>query len=260
MSLEDGLVSAYEFNNTITDAHDGLNYTGPIAGYAAGKIGQALATDGLPGTTPHRAALITTGSFSAEAWVYVEADGSGAVWSQIGAAGVFALPGRQSIYSINFSVGVLRFAVAGVSLGTYIAGSMVGRWTHLIATYDDLTTTAKLFVDGVLRLTATAAADYTQSDVMAAGGMYNGAGTDSPMSAGRIDMNRVWSRQLTDGGVSVGQEAGGEIAELWNGGAGLAYPFSPVVLPPVGQVRAGVEYDTDDLPDPGDVLLGVVYG
>src|SRR6185295_13953736 len=96
-SLMSGLVAAYAFDGSLVDAHAGLNWTGPAFGYAAGKIGQALATNGVAGTIPHRAALITSGSFSVEVWVYAEAAGNGAFWSQIGASGVYSFPGQQSI-------------------------------------------------------------------------------------------------------------------------------------------------------------------
>jgi len=44
--------------------------------------------------------------------------------------------------------------------------------------------------------------------------------------AGLLDEVGIWGKALTDGGVSVGNTATGEIAELYNSGSGLAYPFT----------------------------------
>ena len=48
-----------------------------------------------------------------------------------------------------------------------------------------------------------------------------GAYADMSYYGGKQDEIVVWNRGLTDGGVSVGQTAGGEIAEDYNGGAGI---------------------------------------
>jgi hypothetical protein len=43
---------------------------------------------------------------------------------------------------------------------------------------------------------------------------------------GLIDESALWDRVLTNGGVSTGQTAGGEIAQLWNGGSGIEIDIS----------------------------------
>lgn len=267
MSLDTDLVAAYNFDGAITDnAPGGLDYVGPIVGYATGKIGQALATDGTQDTTPQRTAFVTSGSFTVETWVYGEGSGSGVVWSQIGSTGVVAFPGMQSISVFSFDTGTVVGAVSNSPAVFAVIGSMVGKWTHLILVYNHATTTLKLYVDGYLKAEGSATANYTSSQVASVGGMSNRHTatfpfvTDSPLPAGRIDLHRIWSRPLLDGGVAVDELAGEEIAELWADGDGLSYPFSLVVLPDPEDVLLGITYSEADLPDPGQVRLGVVYG
>ena len=38
---------------------------------------------------------------------------------------------------------------------------------------------------------------------------------------GLLDEVNIWNRAVSYGGVAKGETAGGEVAELWNGGAGL---------------------------------------
>jgi hypothetical protein len=94
-------------------------------------------------------------------------------------------------------------------------------WYHLVLTWDADGT--KFYVDGVLKFsTAT-----TTSAPIKSQGMDLWIG-DSPDTfwdelVGTTDECAVWSRALTDGDVSVGQTAGGEIADLYNSGNGLQY-------------------------------------
>lgn len=183
--------------------------------------------------TPYRTApFVASGSFSVEAWVYFEADAvGGLVWGQVPAAGAVSVP-RQGVRVLNPSSANVAVSVNGFTNGVYAAGDLRGRWTHLILAYDHANTRAKLYVDGYLRLSVVATADYSGTLWANAAGLYNAA-TNVPAAGLRVDLNRVWSRALTDGGVALDQAAGGEVAELWNAGAGLAYPFATPPVPPV---------------------------
>jgi len=103
---------------------------------------------------------------------------------------------------------------------TYTAG----QWVHIIINHDKTNNIIKLYTNGVLRGTDAGKIVQTHEHNIQIGRYYDGSSQKS--MKGLIDEVGVWSRTLTDGGVSVGQTAGGEIAELYNSGAGLQYPFT----------------------------------
>jgi hypothetical protein len=227
VSLLTNVVAAYPLDGDSTDAAGSLDLTAPSApSYAAGKFSQALTRDGTTGETPVGAALFTSGSWTVSVWLR-STGGTGAVWAQLPATGVQGLPGRQGLAVFNAAVGTIVYGVAGSNTGVAAVGDIQNRWVHLVVSMDGTTNTSRLYVDGVLRSENVEAGSYGSSERFSLGGMHNVAGqTDSPFGAGAVDECVVWSRALTDGDVAVDETAGGEIAELYNSGDGLAYPFS----------------------------------
>ena len=54
---------------------------------------------------------------------------------------------------------------------------------------------------------------------------------------GSMDSFLMFGQALSFGGVSVGQQATGQVAEIWNGGAGIEYTENGIVLPRRGIYR-----------------------
>jgi len=86
-------------------------------------------------------------------------------------------------------------------------------WHHVLATVA-ANGTARLVVDGVLRASAAYASDIPE---YTAGTNWDISST-SFRFAGYIDEFALWTAQLSDGSVGVGQVATGQAAELYNAG------------------------------------------
>ena len=130
-------------------------------------------------------------------------------------------PNRGYIFRLTTAGSITTFITAdgtNFSSGTVVAGITTGSWQHVVITMDgdgSTSTTMEVWVNGVSKGTAAVArspvkwsvtADFTIADQQGGGQYYDGG----------MDEVGIWSRLLTDP----------EIAELYNSGAGLAYPFT----------------------------------
>lgn len=116
-------------------------------------------------------------------------------------------------YVIYFhSAGTFWFTMGnGSSWPAYDVGYAIGStgWHHVVASHS--LSSHKLYVDGTLRASiAGGVVGLNSHDVWFGRNTDNGA-----YNPGQHDEPVYWTRQLTDGGVSVGQVAGGEVAELY---------------------------------------------
>lgn len=226
MGLDTGLIAAYDFENSLADAHTGgLNWGGTAFGYAPGKVGQALLADHTSSTTiPRRAApFVTSGSFSVEVWLFATQDASGMVWGQLIGPGIIgSLSCQQGIVTFGASGGLIVGKLHNSNDLLVFGSSFLNRWTHIVLVYDDSITRGSLYVDGALGAQSTLTANYAGLNSVSVGGQDNGT-TKVSMFDGRIDLFRVWSRPLTDS----------EVTALYNGGAGLSYdqltPDVPII-------------------------------
>ena len=121
-----------------------------------------------------------------------------------------------------------------------------GSFQMMTAVLNTSDNTMKIYLDGVLEASTAATGTYnTTINNFKAGSHPSVIGQ---FFSGRICEMMTGSGILTDGGVSVGQTAGGEIAELFNSGSGLAYPFAAT---PTTQAT-NVSFSTVN-PDGGDI-------
>ena len=81
---------------------------------------------------------------------------------------------------------------------------------------------AKVYLNGVLRATQTSGANYAGTSFV----LGNNPTNQSLGWNGAMQLCGVWSKKLTDGGVGTGTAATGEVAALYNLGAGKDYPFT----------------------------------
>jgi hypothetical protein len=82
-----------------------------------------------------------------------------------------------------------------------------------------------MYIDNVLKhINGAASGNINTVQPVTIGAGYVG----SPVFyfTGLMDSAFLYSRALTDGDVSIGQQATGEIGQLWNGGAGLELPVA----------------------------------
>ena len=118
----------------------------------------------------------------------------------------------------------------------YVFSSTVlstGGWYQVVGTR--LGTAMKIYLNGIYEATVACPAGAFNAT---SGGLEIGrADSNANCHDGLIDELAIWSRALTDGGVAVGQTAGGEVAELWNGGAGIE--IGAAAAASVGQILHG---------------------
>lgn len=91
-------------------------------------------------------------------------------------------------------------------------------WHHVVATYDG--SYLRLYIDGYFR-----AISPLHSGTITKSGEDLRFGEHEHLASQKLDGNmdevNMWNRALTDGSVSINTLAGEEVAELWNGGAGI---------------------------------------
>ena len=86
----------------------------------------------------------------------------------------------------------------------------LNEWNHYVITGDG--TTAKCYVNGVYKSTGT------DRDISSGATWIGGQNNGTGMLLGKLSNVQKWEAVLTDGGVSIGQTAGGEVATIYNGG------------------------------------------
>lgn len=118
------------------------------------------------------------------------------------------------------------------SLVTSTTVLSTGTWYHLAATCTS-GGAAKVYVNGVLEVSGTV----TYNSVAAGNTLTVGRGGVSEYIPAKIDEVAVWDEVLSDGGVSVGSTATGDIATLYNSGS----PSSTILIGsgPAGWWRMG---------------------
>jgi hypothetical protein len=126
-----------------------------------------------------------------------------------------------------------RFTVSldGATSKTVIAATTlaVDTWAFIVGTFDG--SNVRLFVDNVYKGLTAASGTINKNTAPA----RMGADSRTPAVSffdGQIDTVPMWDRAVSYGGVSIGQQATGEVAELWNGGDGLELPVVAVAPSP----------------------------
>lgn len=184
-----------------------------VTGFAAGKIGNAAVFDGSNYLSREELANIADGPFTVSLWakfdVTAQLDGS----LNCPGIGLF----NEHIAHLDLwytdTVGATGWYVVNWT-GSYANVStpvpMDNGWHHYVLTYDPDTPTMQLWMDGVMVSSDTSAESF-----------YDGYGElrfgyADALLVGSLDEAGIWSRVLNDL----------EIAQLYNNGAGLAYPFA----------------------------------
>lgn len=221
-TLLNGLVASWSLDGNGADDLGAANMsaqgTGAIT-WETGKLGQAarfgtgnrLQTADLPNTPP---VVHPTSAFTFSAWIYPRT-----AWASLEGCRLLAdFPGLTSLnrWLIFVNSGVLKFFVqraGGSILNIGTTNPPLNAWTHIMGTADG--SGIAYYFDNALAASASwgAAATYNASTYQITVG--NSPVTGVGFNDGTIDSFQLWDRVLTSG----------ERAELYNGGAGKAYPF-----------------------------------
>ena len=214
MALIDGLQSYYKADGDALDAHGSDNGTYVPGTYVTGIIGNGFSLDGINDSVTGVHMLADATSFTVSAWINGD--------SYASASGIYKTSGagNSPIELVWFSVQSekLYLQMRGNSGALVTAGGVTtltaGTWYHVVATYDSSDESIEIFVDTVTAGTNTYTGISWSNVDEAAIGEITGS---SPFEFdGVIDEVGIWNRVLS----------GAEITELYNSGAGVAYPFS----------------------------------
>ncbi|MBS1823992.1 MAG: hypothetical protein JST93_01605, partial [Acidobacteria bacterium] len=220
-NLNSGLVSYWkeDASGSHSDSVGGNTgtVTGAVSYTASGKLGGAYSynaagsqSDGLVSAAVTGLSSWTSGSMSAWIKVTVYSSGNKLTVMQIPENGGYGhlwlsiIPGTRKV---QFVAGT-GTADAGLDGTTALADNT---WYHVVAVWNKTAKTTSLYVNGQLEGTRSIPNFGAQESRLVWGAGYNGFGT-----RGTIDEVGLWNRVLT----------AGEVASLYNGGAGQAYPFS----------------------------------
>lgn len=220
MALTDNLLCGYKFEEaTGTATWADVLSTFPLTAAgtitsASGLIGQAASGFSGANTLSLASVPVTATPFSISFWINITSSASiNYFWEEqaggVAKTSVLLVPGRTA--SLTFNIG-------GATV-IYAVNPTLNAWHHIVCVADG--SNASIYYDGVLR-----AQSANISSPSGGSSMYVGSNVAASNLAGKIDCLYLWSRALTDGGVTVGQTAGGEVATLYNGGIGLDYPFA----------------------------------
>lgn len=215
MALITNLLAYYKLDGNSNDSVGSLNGTDTSMSYVAGKIGSAGSFNGTTGKVEYSQTGFNLGSaFTFNVWVnaasyatrqilFIKSDGVS------NATGSFSFEVGNSVNKATLTVFV-GASNSTLSSSTNLTTSV---WSMLTFTYDG--TNLAIYLNGTsdgTNATGTGAVNtITQPTTL---GML-GALSVLPYS-GLMDLAGVWTRVLS----------GSEITQLYNGGAGLDYPFT----------------------------------
>lgn len=212
-----GLISYWKMDDNSVDAHTGGNNgTDTSITYSAGngKINNGAGFDG----TNSKIAIadnsnlnVGTGSFSISAWV-----------KKASAAGAFGIASsRNAGDGWNMLVNVNKLYADGFgTAGLSGAGATVDNdaWHHLVVVYDRANLVLQSYVDGATD--RSTALDTTTSGSEAITKYIGANGAGNQKMNGAIDEVGMWNVALT----------ATQVSDLYNAGAGLAYPSAAAVV------------------------------
>jgi|ERR1035437_2263051 hypothetical protein len=212
MALTDNLVSYWkldEASGNAADSVDGNTGVNTSVTYAAGKINNGAVFNGTSSVLNcgFGSNLNVTTAFTIFAWIKPASGMLSGTYKGIIRRGYWD-------YSIDISNG--KFLVA-VNNAVYLADTIaLSADTWYLVTWVHDASGDYIYVNGSLSTSGNLPDVTTNSDLLRIGGSTGSDGTGWYGTDGMIDEARIWSRALTST----------EVTYLYNGGAGLAYPFT----------------------------------
>lgn len=210
MALATNCVAYWKLDESSGNASDsaGSNtLTNGSVTYGAGKInnGANFTTALFSGTSP----VSGTGAWTFSCWYKSSSTGTN---KQITIFGNSAQAAKSLIYLYTTTGNAIQMDTAGAALITSSTTStMDGNYHHLVITYDGANNFA-MFIDNSAVGTGSTASMNLGSDVVNLG--YD-----------RLNSRWGWGNGLDEVGFWSRVLSGAEITQLYNGGAGIQYPF-----------------------------------
>lgn len=206
MALTTGLIAYWDMQGNSTDVTGGGdNGTDTNITYSSanGLIGQGAGFNGSSSNIT-LANTITQTDFTIAGWIKTSFVGAGSYQTLASWTGSYYLVIQAS--ANNYDV---QFGTAGGAINSSRINLNDGNWHQLVVTITGSTSGA-LYIDGVADGTGTVSPFIGLT-------MYFGSiNNTSNFLTGNLDEIGIWSRALS----------GAEITQLYNGGAGLTYPFT----------------------------------
>ena len=230
MALADNLTAYYKFNSGALTTDELATYTltntNTVGETASGKIGYGA--DFGSSNTNKRLTTTTsqgtgTASMSMGAWVKFQTQPASGAYATVMAI-IYQAGGNNAVYNYiyyNNNGGTYRLVfyrqTNSGGFSTYNTTLGTTDWHFLVYTVDS-SYNVRGYLDGVLVAGPTVSAQYSTSDTTAS---QSAIGASDPsnnrfFASAFIDEVGIWNRQLSDA----------EVAELYNSGAGLQYPFT----------------------------------
>jgi hypothetical protein len=227
MPLSNGLIAYYKLEDLTAEVGGANLTTTGGAGFAAAKINDGLDNPGGGARLSSTSALFgldgpATRTFAAWVKADVLAGSPGIISNWANGVGTVVQ------WLLWYDAGSLKFQVRDSSnvdhVATWAGSFTTGVFYHIVFSYDSATGTVSVNVDNGSPNTTTSSDVKAGTTELALGNRNNGgAGFD-----GHIDAFGVWDRLLT----------GAEQTALYNGGAGVEYPFAGVEALNIGVRRS----------------------
>lgn len=205
----------------LTGNNDGVRNGATTGG--SGIIGQSFSFDGVNDTVVSSSNVGITGGGNKSISFWIKT--TSAIEQNAGLVGWGTFSSGKEFRILQTVAGSHGWFLWGYFSDCFSANSTYiindGVWHHIVATLTSSGTVMKIYWDGILAETCTVDVLNTGNSVLGIG--YEPSFGDYTLA--EIDEVGIWSKALSDGGVSDEETAGGEIAELYNSGVGLQYPF-----------------------------------
>jgi len=248
-ALTDNLVSYWQLDETsgarvdahssndLTDNNTVLYGTGIISNAGDFETGN---TESLSITDGSQTGLDLSGDFSFSLWFKPESSIEAPLIAKGYSSGNY---GYRLFTSNDGGAGLHLMLSSNGSSATFRSWSWSdtpGTWYHIVVTYTASTHTAEAFIDG----SSLGTVDMVVTSIHNSNQSFYIASDDSAPATqdGLIDETGIWTKVLS----------GAEITELYNAGAGLAYPFSET-----STSTASTTSGTTFIENLGDVTFGL---
>lgn len=186
-------VGAWDFNDASNPAKDssGNNNNGIVTGATYVPtcdlgFGGCYSFDGTDDQIISSGVDLTTGNWTMSAWIYPTAYGS--QWRRVFATGA------TGGYGFGIASGTLRVTVTNISdAPASTIAPPLNKWTHIIATFIDSTSSLTYYVDGAKANTVT----YATAPTAGVKTRYIGGDYAGTLFQGQIDETYIFNQELS---------------------------------------------------------------
>lgn len=217
MSLSTNLIEHWNLDGNSNGSIIPANGSDTSMSYVSGKIGSGARFSGSGFVTVSSSAFeITTGLFTISYWIKTTASTRQGLVSKCNGPGV-------GYFSDLLATGVIRFGCIGPLFSDFrVRDTSVavndGNWHFIVLSRIGTNSVPDVYVDGILR-NGTINSGGTVNNITVGASMLWGKSnlTGTNNFVGDLDHIDFWTRALSST----------EITQLYNGGSGLTYPYTP---------------------------------